>query len=104
MKRLIILIISLTITARAQLFSDNFTRGSDPGPLGAWTNAIENWTVTGGTMQGGPNVLLNRYGFLNTTNTYSNFTVQARVKLPAGAFGGGLGGRYNPNGGAHYGL
>jgi hypothetical protein len=93
-----------TVTISVQppaLFSDNFTRGSDPGPLDPWLVQSGNWAVTGGVMKGGTNVLTT-YGFAYITNSYSNYSVQARVQFPVGAFGGGIGGRLNPGTGGHY--
>jgi hypothetical protein len=94
-------LLCLSITARAQSFYDNFTRSSDPGPLGAWTTNSGTWTVTGGTFQSGLNPL-SSYANAYITNTFTNYTVQARLKFPAGAYGGGLGGRLNTASGAHY--
>jgi hypothetical protein len=83
------------------LFSDDFTRTNDPGTLSPWVVRSGNWTVTGGMLEGGTNNFQN-YGFAYLTNNWTNFTVQARLQFPAGAFGGGLGGRLNPLTGAHY--
>src|SRR5437879_3774422 len=89
-------------TAHAQLFSDDFTRGTDPGPLLYWTPFTGNWTVTGGAMRGGPNTN-SGYGYVYTsTNSFTNFSVQAKIKFPVGAFGGGLGGRLDRVVGSHY--
>src|SRR5262249_41106129 len=95
---------SATVTISVQppaLFSDNFTRGSDPGPLDPWQVQSGNWTVTGGVMKGGTNSLTT-YGFAYITNSYNNYSIQARVQFQAGAFGGGIGGRLNPATGGHY--
>jgi len=61
------------------------------------------WTVTAGTMQGGPNQTFS-YANAYITSNWVNFSVQARFRLPAGAFGGGLGGRVSTGTGAHYGA
>lgn len=93
-----------TVTISVQppaLFSDNFTRGTDPGPLDPWQIAMGTWTVTGGVMKGGTNSPAN-YGFAYITNSYADYSVQARVQFQAPAFGGGIGGRLNPITGAHY--
>jgi VCBS repeat-containing protein len=87
--------------AQAQLFSDNFTRGSDPGPLTPWIAQSGNWTVTGGALKAGTNTTMT-YGNLYITNNWSDYSVQARMQFPVGAFGGGLGGRVNTANGAHY--
>lgn len=83
------------------LFSDDFTRGSDPGPISPWIAQAGAWSVSGGSMRGGTNNLFN-YGFAYITNTWTNYSVQARFQFPAGAFGGGLGGRLDPTTGTHY--
>jgi hypothetical protein len=83
------------------LFSDDFTRTNDPGALAPWLVHAGNWTVTGGVLKGGTNSFQN-YGFAYLTNTWTNYTIEGRLQFPAGAFGGGLGGRLNPLTGAHY--
>ena len=92
------------LSLQAQLFSDDFTRGTDPGPLPPWTTNADggDWTVTGGVLIGGPNTLPS-YGDLYITNSWDDYSVQAQFQFPVGAFGGGLGGRLNPATGAHYG-
>jgi hypothetical protein len=89
------------VGAHGQLFSDNFTRGTDPGPLAPWVAQAGNWTVTGGVLKGGTNTLFS-YGNVYITNTWANYTVQAQFQFPVGAFGGGLGAYLNPASGAHY--
>src|SRR6266576_5881176 len=89
--------------AQGQLFSDNFTRGTDPGPLTPWFTNAGQWTVTGGTMQSGLNPTFS-YANAYITNNWTNYSVQARFQFQAGAFGGGLGGRLTPGTGAHYGA
>src|SRR5215469_16038141 len=95
-------VLCLARVASGQLFSDNFTRGTDPGPLTPWLTNSGQWTVTGGRMQAG----LNPSGYANAyiTNNWTNYSVQAQFKYQAPAFGGGLGGRLTPGTGAHYGA
>ena len=89
-------------TAHAQLFSDDFTRVADPGSLRYWTPYLGSWAVTNGVMKGGP-AAATGYGYaFTTTNRFTNFSVQARIQIPAGAFAGGLGGRMDTNSGSHY--
>ncbi len=85
----------------AQDFSDNFARGLDPGPTAPWSVQSGSWTVTGGLMNAGPNL---PYGYLYSLleTNWVNYEVEARVRLPAGAYGGGIGGRLNPAAGSHY--
>jgi hypothetical protein len=82
-------------------FSDNFSRGTDPGPIAPWVLQAGQWTVTGGELRGGTNSL-QTYANVYLTNTWSDYAVQARLRFPAGAFGGGLGGRLDPVSGTHY--
>jgi hypothetical protein len=91
----------LTIYRLHILFSDDFTRTNDPGTLTPWIIQSNNWNITGGTLKGGANPTFN-YGFIYLTNVWTNFSVQARIQFPAGAFGGGVGGRLNAASGAHY--
>ncbi len=96
--------VTLLVTPTASvLFSDNFTRGTDPGPLTPWLVQAGTWTVTGGQLKGGTNALFS-YGFAYLTNSWTDYAVEARMQFPIGAFGGGLGGRLNPLTGAHYGA
>ncbi len=86
-----------------QLFSDDFTRGTDPGPIAPWLAQAGNWTVTSGALRAGTNSL-STYANAYLTNSWTNFAVQAQVRFPSGGFGGGLGSRVNRNTGAHYGA
>src|SRR5689334_3778289 len=86
-------------TAHSQQFTDNFARVNDPGPTEPWVVQSGNWTVTSGVMQGGTNALQS-YATAFITNNWTNYAVEARIQLPVGAFGGGLGGRVNPDTGA----
>ena len=87
--------------AAGQLFSDDFTRGTDPGPIAPWLAQSGTWTVTGGALRAGTNTL-QTYGDAYLTNSWTNFAVQAQVRFPSGGFGGGIGSRLNRNTGAHY--
>src|SRR3954471_6449855 len=88
--------------AHGQLFFDDFTRTGDPGSLRYWTGYLGAWSVTNGVMLGGPNASAG-YGYAyTTTNSFTNFTVQARIRFQVGAFGGGIGGRMDTNSGSHY--
>jgi VCBS repeat-containing protein len=98
----LVVLLGLSAPLRAQLFSDNFTRGTDPGPLAPWlVSQSTNWVVTGGVLRGGTNVPQS-YGYAYITNTWINYSVQARLQFAVGVFGGGIGGRLNTNNGAHY--
>src|SRR5262249_43335198 len=83
------------------LYSDDFTRGTDPASISPWVTNSGNWTITGGALKATNNTL--NYSFAYLTNVWTNFAVQAKVQFPAGAFGGGIGGRLtNATVGSHY--
>jgi len=86
-----------------QLFADDFTRGTDPGPITPWIAQSGTWTVTGGALRAGTNAL-QTYGDAYLANSWANFAVQAQVRFLSGGYGGGLGSRLDPNTGAHYGA
>ena len=82
------------------LFSDDFTRGTDPGPLSPWIGLAGSWTVTGGVMKG--TNFVGSYGWVYVTNSATDYSVQARLQFGPGAFGGGLDGRLDVETGARY--
>src|SRR6185436_8446775 len=97
----VLVTISVANSSAGLLFTDDFSRSADPGPVSPWVIQSGNWTVSSGGLNGGTNAS-QTYGFAYLTNSWTNFAVEARVRFPAGAFGGGLGGCLNPTTGAHY--
>ena len=94
-----------TATGTVALFSDDFTRQpGDPSPLSPWTAQTGAWTVSNGVLQGSNTSNQYVYAYYAPQTTWTDYTVQARFQFPAGAFGGGLGGRLNAATGAHYGA
>ena len=93
--------VSIVVSPSDILFTDDFTRATNPTTIPPWVIQNGNWSITNGLLQGGTNVL-NTYGFAYITNRCTNCAVQARIKFPAGAFGGGLGGRLDPPTGKRY--
>jgi hypothetical protein len=88
--------------ADAQLFFDDFTRGTDPGPLSPWVADSGTWSVTGGALKGGTNAN-DSFAFAYVGNSWTNYSVQARVRFSStNADAGGIGGRFNPFSGGHY--
>ena len=88
--------------AQAQLFVDDFSRSTDPGPLTPWNIDAGNWSVTGGVLKAGANPTQS-YGYAYVANSWTNYSVEARLRFSStSAYGGGLGGRLNPACGAHY--
>jgi hypothetical protein len=92
---------TISVSTTDILFSDNFSRGSDPGPVSPWLVQSGNWTVSGGVLKGGTNTQ-QTYGFVYLTNSWTNYSVQARIQFSANALGGGVGGRGTPGPGKHY--
>ena len=94
---------TLTVVPANLLFSDDFTRDSDPLPLlPPWAVQSGNWTVTGGVLVGGTNNPMS-YGYAYIDTNWTDYSVEAKIQLSSlGAFGGGIGGRLNAATGAHY--
>jgi hypothetical protein len=93
--------VTLSVAAPGPLFVDDFTRTNPPAALSPWVVRAGNWAVSGGVMTGGTNSLYT-YGYACLTNNWTNYEAQARIQLPAGAYGGGLAGRLNPATGTRY--
>jgi hypothetical protein len=69
--------------------------------LSPWVAQAGKWTVSGGVLNGGLNKQ-QTYGSVYLTNSWTNYSVQAQLQFPAGAYGGGVGGFVNPTTGARY--
>jgi hypothetical protein len=94
--------VMISVLPPSYLFLDDFARPTDnPGLLFPWTAAWGNWTVNSGMLLGGLDQTAS-YGFADLGNNWSDYAVEAQIQFPAGAFGGGLGGRVNSASGAHY--
>jgi hypothetical protein len=100
------LIFTINPPVNPVLFTDDFTRApGTPTPLSPWVAALGIWNVTNGVMQGSAATSrVYSYAYYATTPQWADYTVQGRIQIPAGAFGGGIGGRVNPANGAHYGV
>jgi hypothetical protein len=94
---------TICVLPPGSLFYDNFARPTDPGFLLPWTVEIGTWITTAGLLQGGLNPS-GSYGFAFVSNNWANYSVEGRIRFPAGAFAGGIGARLNPQTGAHYGA
>ncbi|MBZ5690072.1 MAG: cadherin-like domain-containing protein [Acidobacteriia bacterium] len=82
------------------LFLDDFSGQTGSDPL--WTPVLGSWGIVGGLMQGA--TAANSYGFAYANGNWADYSVQGQIQFPAGAFGGGIGGRVNSSTGAHYGV
>src|SRR5947209_5805336 len=101
--RLVVLFCACTALAQGQSFFDDFTRGSDPGPLTPWSVQSGTWTVTGGALKAGANAT-SSFGYAYIANSsWTNYSVEAQIRFSTtSAYGGGIGGRLNPVFGGHY--
>ena len=68
--------------------------------MAPWQVASGTWSFTNGLMNG--TSAPQAYGLAYLANNWTDYSVQARLQFPAGAFGGGLGGRLDSSSGAHY--
>ena len=91
--------ISLASTSSV-LFSDDFSRTD----LLPWVSPMGTWTITGEVLQGSGAPNQYSYAYYSTTPQWTDYMVQGRIQIPAGSFGGGIGGRVDPATGAHYGA
>jgi hypothetical protein len=95
--------ISLLPAANAQSlsFTDDFSRTD----LAPWVTALGTWTITGGVLQGSGDPDSYSYAYYYDTATmWTDYTVQGEIQIPAGSYGGGIGGRVDPATGTHYGA
>lgn len=82
------------------VWSDDF--GPDAvDPLLPWVEEMGDWSVTSEELHAGSGSGY-AYVYTSTGPAWTDYTVEGRVQFPAGAFGGGIGGRLDPATGAHY--
>jgi hypothetical protein len=91
--------VTITVSSANSTFSDDFTRCT-LGSLSPWLVQSGNWSLGSGTMQG--TSARADYGYCYLASNWTNYSVQADIQFPAGAYGGGIGGRLNPATGEHY--
>ncbi len=82
------------------LFSDDFSGENGADPL--WVTKLGSWNIADGAMTGSSP--LKSYGYAYVAGNWTDYSLEGRIKLNAGAPGAGLGGRLNPATGAHYGI
>jgi Bacterial Ig domain len=71
-------------------------------PFSPWVVHSGAWTITEDGLTGGANAL-DSFGFAYATNTWTNYSVEARIRFSStAADAGGIGGRFNPYSGGHY--
>ena len=92
--------VTLDVAPPGSLFFDDFTRQFNASPLAPWQPALGGWTITNGVLQGTGSTV--GYADLYVNGNWTNYSVQARIQLPTGAWAGGLDGRLNPLTGSKY--
>jgi len=97
--------VSITVAAKP-VFTDDFARPTEPSdPLSPWTGQLGTWTVSNGELLGlGSVTAYMGSAFVAPAPLWRDYTLTGRIRFPAGAYGGGLGGRVDPLTGAHYGV
>src|SRR6185295_168216 len=99
---LVLACLSVTPTLHAQLFSDNFNAGLNARwQTNSGTPGV--WSIVANELNGGPNSGVN-YGYIYiATNTWTNYSISAKIRFSAATvWGGGIGGRLDATTGAHY--
>ena len=87
-------LVTISVLPPGQLLVDNFSRPTDPGALTPWQTNTGLWTVTGGVLVGGTNTPLN-YGYAYVAETWTNYSVQGRIRFSnPNAWGGVSGGAW----------
>jgi hypothetical protein len=99
--------VTVFVSKTNTFFSDDFgARCSALDPLAPWKVASApwsgQWAIGSGVLQGSSQQF--NYGYCYFDTNWTSCSVQAKIQFPAGAFGGGIGGRLNPFNGAHYGA
>ena len=84
--------------ASTTLYSTDFSQNT----LAPWNTVLGTWTVPSGVLLGTSGV--QNYAAASYGATWTDYTLQGRIQFPAGAYGGGLGGRLNATTGERYGA
>jgi hypothetical protein len=84
------------------VFSDDFGEEFvQPDTLAPWVKVAGDWAAGGLVDATSP---AGEYAFAHRDASWSDYTVEGRIQLEAGAFAAGIGGRVNAANGAHYGA
>jgi VCBS repeat-containing protein len=91
--------VTITVTSTSGvLFSDTFPGTS----LSPFVTESGTWSVANNVLSG--TCAVYGYGYAYLSTNWTDYSVQAQLTFPAGAWGGGIGGRLNATTGAHYGV
>lgn len=93
---------AIMVTPPGGLFDDSFARPAGAGSIFPWAIELGTWGITNNQFTGSS--ALNNYGYAYYNNpNWTDYSVQMRFRYSSSnAWGGALGGRLNPNNGAHY--
>jgi hypothetical protein len=90
--------VTISVAPSVPLFSDTFSSGA----LSPWVSESGTWTVANNILSG--TCAVSAYGYAYVSTNWTNYSLQAQINFPSGAYGGGIGGRLNAANGAHYGV
>jgi hypothetical protein len=91
--------VTITVTSSSGvLFNDAFPGSS----LAPFVKESGTWTVANNALSG--TCPVSSYGYAYMSTNWTDYSLQAQISFPSGAFGGGIGGRLNATTGAHYGV
>jgi len=94
-------VVTIDVTPPTNSFFDDFTRVTTANSFSPWVVGLGEWNVTNNVLQGMATIR-NDYSDAYIPGSWTNFSIQARITLPAGAWAGGLSARVNPATGARY--
>jgi hypothetical protein len=75
---------------------------SSSGGQGQWVTELGSWSALNGAMEGSSSP--GSYAIAYVNGNWMNYSVEGQIQFPAGAYGGGIGGRVNTTTGARYGV
>jgi hypothetical protein len=93
--------VAIDVAPATNVFYENFTRSGSGSAFAPWVVGLGEWNVTNGVLQGA-STIANDYSDTYIPADLTDFSIQARVQLPAGGWACGLSGRVNPATGARY--
>ncbi|MCX6966251.1 MAG: Ig-like domain-containing protein, partial [Verrucomicrobia bacterium] len=82
----------------AILYSSDFSQNT----VSPWNVILGSWTVPSGALNGTSGI--QNYAACSYGATWTDYALEGRIQFPAGAYGGGLGGRLNASTGERYGA
>lgn len=86
--------VTINVVPSGSLFYDNFTRAPNADPLAPWMVGLGKWSIGGRVLQGTASGE-NDYSETYIAGNWRDYSVQGRVRLPAGSWAAGLSGRLN---------